>query len=286
MKKKSVKIIIIVLILVIALFAVSSYLFPNFFASLSLGKVSNLGGELTSLSSSSLNGYDCMNSSHPDYANWVYWGKPDCWCYKYQCRGDADGLKTLSYWVSASDLSILKSVFLKAESIVRDTPNGICADFNHKKILNAWVDGQDLSIFKQSYVKTNITPCNSSYINYWIDPSCHDTCASNGYNCGTWNICGVSTNCGTCGGGFYCNATAQCAHNNTCYDSDGGRIYNVKGNISGYHDGTYYIAVDYCWNDWHNITLTEYSCLSSNQYSQNINCTGNYTSCSNGACIV
>ena len=43
---------------------------------------------------------------------------------------------------------------------------------------------------------------------------CTDTCATYGYECETWTICGVSTICGSFGGGcqsgFECNSTGQC----------------------------------------------------------------------------
>ncbi|MHC4675321.1 MAG: hypothetical protein ACYTBZ_22780, partial [Planctomycetota bacterium] len=37
-------------------------------------------------------GLDCFPCDHPDYAEWVAAGKPDCWCHPRQCHGDADGL--------------------------------------------------------------------------------------------------------------------------------------------------------------------------------------------------
>ena len=41
-------------------------------------------------------------------------------------------------------------------------------------------------------------------------PPCTDTCATRGYNCGTWSICGTNTNCGSCNTGYYCNSIGQC----------------------------------------------------------------------------
>ncbi len=37
-------------------------------------------------------------------------------------------------------------------------------------------------------------------------PSCTDTCSSLGYACGTQTVCAKSTNCGSCGTGYYCNS--------------------------------------------------------------------------------
>jgi hypothetical protein len=33
---------------------------------------------------------ECFPSSHPDYANWVAAGRPDCWCCPAQCHGDSN----------------------------------------------------------------------------------------------------------------------------------------------------------------------------------------------------
>ncbi len=50
--------------------------------------------------------------------------------------------------------------------------------------------------------------CNST--GQCIPPEeCTDTCETLGYECGTWEICGVEEDCGTCSEGI-CNATGQC----------------------------------------------------------------------------
>jgi len=67
-----------------------------------------------------------------------------------------------------------------------------------------------------------------------LEETCEeDTCASLGYECGIWTICGNSTDCtaetGGCESGFTCNVTGQCVSNvndgvcdlgETCEDSD------------------------------------------------------------------
>ena len=60
---------------------------------------------------------------------------------------------------------------------------------------------------------TSPNVCNST--GQCVPPAqCTDTCATYGYNCGTWDICGVPTACGSLGGacssGFECNVTGQC----------------------------------------------------------------------------
>jgi len=84
---------------------------------------------------------ECFPSDSPDYEeylNWVAVGKPECWCYARQCRGDADGKKQghpfLGYmYVGTDDLAVLISGWK-----VLEPPHGpgllgnqACADFDH-----------------------------------------------------------------------------------------------------------------------------------------------------------
>jgi predicted outer membrane repeat protein len=84
----------------------------------------------------------CFPRWHPDYANWITAGQPDCWCYSRQCHGDADGLaqgdpKTGYHYVGTIDLEILLSVWVLAEpgcwpAKYGDCPNyNPCVDFDH-----------------------------------------------------------------------------------------------------------------------------------------------------------
>jgi len=83
---------------------------------------------------------ECFPSSNPKYADWVAFGKPDCWCYARQCHGDADGLKQGSVvtgymYVSTNDLIALAAAWQikeppKGLGIV-SLPGGICSDFDH-----------------------------------------------------------------------------------------------------------------------------------------------------------
>jgi len=81
---------------------------------------------------------DLLSSSHPDYAEWVTLGKPACWAYPRQCRGDADGLKSGSektgfYYVGPSDLNVLIAAWQVKEPPlgpgIASIERGICADF-------------------------------------------------------------------------------------------------------------------------------------------------------------
>ncbi len=63
---------------------------------------------------------------------------------------------------------------------------------------------------------TGVNVCNS--VGQCIPPAqCTDTCATYGYQCGTWTICGNSVICGSgCASGFKCSATGQCVLTGTC----------------------------------------------------------------------
>jgi hypothetical protein len=90
---------------------------------------------------------DCFNRAAPEYADWVALGKPDCWCYPRNCRGDADGkIEYGTYWVLLQDLNLFKTYF--GATGISGKP-GICCDFardieygTYRVLLN------DLNIFK------------------------------------------------------------------------------------------------------------------------------------------
>jgi len=75
---------------------------------------------------------DCYPNTKADYALWVTYGKPTCWCFPRQCHGDADG-KTespdgkTSYHVAFNDLNILLANWLDKAGV----PAGYCADMDH-----------------------------------------------------------------------------------------------------------------------------------------------------------
>lgn len=116
-----------------------------------------------------------------------------------------------------------------------------------------------------------------------ISGTCTDTCASLGYTCGTWTICGVSVNCGPnngqCSTGFQCNSTGQCiginndgicAQGETCSDPDcnGLQANCTTGNIcisgscqltSGGSD-----CSNYCISLQHSPAYTSGPCVSNN----------------------
>jgi hypothetical protein len=134
-------------------------------------------------------GPDCLIGGNADqdpgseYQAWSDWGKPNCWCYARQCRGDADGKQQYAtYWVLTNDLDILAAAFAKddptlATITVHGEP-GVCADFDHKKQYATYrVLTDDLTILAAYFAKNNPHPpmCDASPIitgpyNFWIVP--------------------------------------------------------------------------------------------------------------------
>jgi len=80
---------------------------------------------------------DCFPSTYTTYADWVTYGKPDCWCASpwgsgYQCYGDIDGIATPApnrYRVFTADLDILVANWKKK---ITDPTLNPCADIDHK----------------------------------------------------------------------------------------------------------------------------------------------------------
>jgi hypothetical protein len=90
-----------------------------------------------------------------EYANWVAWGKPDCWCYQYQCRGDINGKKTGPYRVQLLDLQLLAAAYLKSDADLAKIAGGICSDINHTKTGPYRVQLLDLQRLASYYLKSD-----------------------------------------------------------------------------------------------------------------------------------
>jgi hypothetical protein len=102
-------------------------------------------------------------------ATWKAIGKPRCWCYQKQCKGDGDGVVALNgstkvgYWyVGAEDLALFAKAYL-----IKDVPKGpglkgepnVCFDLDHTFALNGstkvgyWrVGAEDLAVFSSNYL--------------------------------------------------------------------------------------------------------------------------------------
>lgn len=116
---------------------------------------------------------ECMNKLDTKYNRWVTYNKPDCWCFQKQCKGDADGLKTLTKPVASPDLTIFKagvgqtSAYVK--TLVVSGKPGICADFDRADTLSKPIASPDLTIFKSNVgvADTSVPQCPSATINAW-----------------------------------------------------------------------------------------------------------------------
>jgi hypothetical protein len=117
-----------------------------------------LMGQPIDMAFSITNKKECIKPWATEYTDWVLWGKPKCWCYKRQCRGDINGVKT-GQWVSLTDLNAFKAAYLKNDTVLSGIPNGICADLNHVKT-GQRVSLTDLNIIKAYYLKPDTSvPC-------------------------------------------------------------------------------------------------------------------------------
>jgi hypothetical protein len=132
------------------------------------------------------------------YTNWIARGRPACWAYPRQCRGDGDGKKQGLYWVASSDLNIWKSAQNKVETLIPPIPGGICGDFNHSKQGLYWVASSDLSVWKsfQNKVETLVSICGNipslpsadPNYHYWCLPTGTTTCPA-GQQCAPVGTC-------------------------------------------------------------------------------------------------
>ncbi len=119
------------------------------------GIVLENGTQLTDTAAVTLAVPECLSSSATEYSKWVEYGKPDCWCFRKQCRGDADGVKTTLKPVMNPDLTIFKAAFNQSKTYVKTLivsgKPGICADFDHKDTTLKPVMNPDLTIFKEYF---------------------------------------------------------------------------------------------------------------------------------------
>ena len=129
------------------------------------------------------------------YANWATQGKPQCWGYPRQCRGDADGKKQGNYWVGTNDLAIYKT---GANKNPITAMNGHCADFDHLKQGNYWVGTNDLAVYKvyANKAESLVPLCGNTSTTgdpnfwYWCLPT-GGTCPTSpaGQYCATAGVC-------------------------------------------------------------------------------------------------
>jgi hypothetical protein len=91
---------------------------------------------------------ECLKDTSAEYTAWDSWGKPDCWCYKKQCKGDINGALFLGKPVTLADLNTFKLAFNLTDVDLVNVTDGICADLNHAAFLGKRVTLADLNTFK------------------------------------------------------------------------------------------------------------------------------------------
>jgi hypothetical protein len=114
---------------------------------------------------------DCLNITATEYADWILWGRPKCWCYPWQCRGDIDGKQTGPFHVAIPDLGLFKPCFNR----VVLPPGCICADLDHMQTGPFRVAIPDLAIFKTYFNQFVVPQCDQPPVytgpyNYWTSP--------------------------------------------------------------------------------------------------------------------
>lgn len=119
---------------------------------------------------------ECLKSTDTGYSYWKFLGKPSCWCFKRQCRGDSSGTDTLSKPVAGNDFTNFQSGFNIATTLLsgKKDSNGflsICADYTHTVTLGKPVAGNDFTAFQTYFNKarTSVPECAGTNINFWMN---------------------------------------------------------------------------------------------------------------------
>jgi hypothetical protein len=124
---------------------------------------------------------ECVRSTAAFYSTWNTFGKPNCWGFQRNCRGDADGVGngggTSKVWVTSTYLNIFLAGYTKTQTQLLTTSYngvpGICADNdragNGGGASKVWVTSTDLGTFLSYYTKTqtNVPVCPGPASNYW-----------------------------------------------------------------------------------------------------------------------
>jgi hypothetical protein len=108
---------------------------------------------------------DWPPGSGSEYGDWVNYGRPSCWCYARQCRGDANNGIQGIFWVYTQDLQILKDAYARPDTFLPE--GGICADFNHRPQAVFRVYTQDLAVLKGYYARppSMVPICDQAPVN-------------------------------------------------------------------------------------------------------------------------
>lgn len=119
---------------------------------------------------------ECYKSTSVGYSTWTSLGKPNCWCFRRQCRGDGNGASALGKPVTAADLTNFQSGFnltvaqLTGKVDAYGVPS-ICGDYNHASALGKPVTAADLTIFQDYFndALATVPECDSATVNFWTN---------------------------------------------------------------------------------------------------------------------
>jgi hypothetical protein len=98
---------------------------------------------------------ECMDSGNAGYDEWLAEGKPNCWCYEFNCRGDADGIKVGDNWVNSADVTILRAALFQDPLPV----GGICAEFDRIKVGDNRVNAADVTVIRGALFVNPLVSC-------------------------------------------------------------------------------------------------------------------------------
>ncbi|MBW2975214.1 hypothetical protein KY366_05845 [Candidatus Woesearchaeota archaeon] len=135
-------------------------------------------------------------------------------------------------------------------------------DYEQSSQQSCGADGYGSSYCNGSSVYRDLTDyfCSDGLCDYTITPELVETCLS-------------PEEC----------VSGACVIPDSCSDTDGGWIFDVKGVASGYLSEVSYNSTDFCLDS---ATIVEYSCFGDYAYNTTISCLDlNATSCSDGECI-
>lgn len=153
------------------------------------GGVVGDGVEVVNVQESRLLAFDvpteAIKDTAPFYAAWVEFGRPDCWAYQRNCRGDADGQRVGNViqgfrWVTSDDLAVLIAAFNVLEPALKNVEvngiPGICADFDRQRVGNVIqgfrrVTSDDLAVLIDYFNKLEpaVPVCDNTHYNFWTN---------------------------------------------------------------------------------------------------------------------
>ena len=135
----------------------------------------------------------CVKPTAPFYPDWVAFNKPGCWCYKKNCKGNAEGAqadKVGKWYIGTEDLNILLAAWQRYEATnsikgvtytgLNGTTELICADYDHlaqSDKVGSWrVGTQDLNILLASWqiYDPGVPDCPLDWEGYWFGGSTGD----------------------------------------------------------------------------------------------------------------